>query len=401
MLKSNSFQTQLRFIGRCILYVFFFLYTVGRTLGNPEAYNYVFYVAMGIAIILLMQDQDPFRHLRRYFVWQALFILFTFISVIYSINTEHALAQVKQILKILVKVTTVAVICKSVKDFQQLMKGMSLIGGVVFLFLFFTGQLYESWRLGTDLMGNANALGLILAVYSLSSIYSFFTETKKRFKILYLALFIVGVYMVLLTGGRKYILFLLTYIYLVLFNRGSNAKSLLLSTIVIAIILYVGYIVIMNIEALYNTMGVRLEGAFTSDGPMGVDDQKTLMATGLKMFAERPILGWGIGGFQQYFFLNMGTYIYAHSNYVELLADFGIIGTVVYYSQFFYAAKLYFKNKSNEISKLLLPLILSIAVLDIFSISFNQTAFVPMLIMFASRYAVEVIPSQKEKRNEK
>lgn len=392
MQQGNNLQNILRFIGRCVLYVFFFLYTVGSAFGNPDAYSYVFYVAIAIAIILFFQDRDSFRNLRRYYIWQAGFILFALITTVYTINTEHAFAQLLQIVKILVKVSTVAVICKTIKDFQQLIKGMAIVGGAVFVFLYSTGQLYDAWRLGNDLMGNANALGLILAVYSLSAIYSYFSASKKWVKVFYLALFIVGIYMVLLTGGRKFILFLVVYIYLVLFNKGTNLKSLIIATAIIAVVLYVGYYMIMNVEALYNAMGVRLEGLFSDEGAMGVDDQSTLMMTGLSMFSERPLFGWGIGGFQQYFLEHKGTYIYAHSNYIELLADFGLIGTIIYYSQYIHIVRLFVRYKTNDISRLFLPLIIAIAILDIFAISFNQTAFVPMLIMILSRYAEDVRP---------
>lgn len=130
---------------------------------------------------------------------------------------------------------------------------------------------------------------------------------------------------------------------------------------------------------------------------LGVSDQSNLMLRGIKMFFERPLLGWGVGGFQQYSLINHGAYVYAHSNYVELLADFGIVGLLIYYSQYIYCIYNLFKLKmyaNTEELKFYLPLFFSVICIEMFSITFNQTAFIPLFIMLISQY-VETLNRRK------
>jgi len=49
--------------------------------------------------------------------------------------------------------------------------------------------------------------------------------------------------------------------------------------------------------------------------------------------------------------------------------------------------------------KLFLPLLVSITVLDVFANTFNQTAFVPLLIMFISGYTYKLKHGYIKKNN--
>lgn len=378
--------------GMIILALFFYIYAVGNSFGFGDYYLYLFNFASVIAIFLLCQDISVLLKYKRYYLWQAIFILFVACTSVYTINTEHAFAQIIAILKILFKVSVVSVICSDFDGIKKLMKVFCCLGGVSFITLLSTGKLYEGWRLGTELMGNANSFALIITIFLTGAMYNIFSAETKVFRMISIGCFICDIYMLFLSGGRKFLLYAIVFLYcsfLISKEGRIKIRNIVMATVVVVALVAIAYHLIMTVDVLYQAIGIRLIGLGSDSGALGVADQSGLMLRGISMFLRRPLLGWGIGGFQQYSYINYGIYIYAHSNYIELLADFGIVGTLLYYSQYLYCLKsmlLYKKYSELDEYKLFFPLMVSIIVIDLFAITFNQTAFIPLFLMFISGY---------------
>lgn len=386
----------LQFFGMVVLGVFFYLYAVGNAIGMARYYSYVFSLAELFALAMLIYDKTFFDRNKWYYLWQVAFIFFVSFSALYTINTKHALAQIIAVLKILLKVSVVAIICSDFNNIKKMMAIFSFLGGLSFITLFLTDKLYEGWRLGTELVGNANSFALIITVFMTGAMYCMTSSTNKYIRLMSIVCFGLDLYMIFLSGGRKFLLFGITFLYVTfLINNNGKIKfrNIILATVLIGILVCIGYYVILNIPVLYNAIGIRLIGMGTQEGALGVSDQSSLMTRGIEMFLKRPLFGWGIGGFQQYSANEFGTYVYAHSNYIELLADFGIIGTMLYYSQYISCFKIMMKYRSfanlDEL-KLFMPLLVSICVIELFSITFNQTAFIPLFVMLVSGYTYEL-----------
>lgn len=378
----------LRNIGMLMLYVFFYAYGIGGAVGIGQYYLMFLYIAIFIAFFLFCRDIKCLSRYKQYFIWMGLFILFQSCSLVYTINFSKGISWLLASVKIVIKITAVAIICKDIQGVKKLFKGVAFLGGIVFFTLLATGRLYEGWRLGTDLLGNANSFAMVVCFYSLGAMISFFDEKRMINKLVYAFLFILDVYMIFLSGGRKYLLFQIVFIYSSFIFREEKIRirNLILGTVATTIIVYIGYRTVMTVPVLYNSIGVRLIGLGSSQGALGVDDQATLMMRGIDMFLQRPLFGWGIAGFQQYHGEYFGKAFYSHSNYIELLADYGIIGIVLYYSQYLKSMrKLLTRGLINDQEKMVyLPLLISVFVLDIFAVTFNQTAFVPLYIMLIS-----------------
>lgn len=386
----------LQFFGMAALGVFFYLYGVGNAIGMAHYYSYVFSLVVLIALAMLIYDKTFFVRYIQYYTWQFVFILFISFSALYTINMEHALAQIMAVLKILLKVSVVAIICSNFDGIKKLMAIFSCLGGISFGTLFLTGKLYEGWRLGTELLGNANSFALIITVFMTGAIYCMVTSRNKYLRWMSIVCFLLDLYMIFLSGGRKFILYGIVFLYVsfLISNSGRiKLRNMVAATALVGVAIYIGYYVILHTPTLYNAIGIRLIGLGTQGGALGVSDQNSLMTRGIEMFLKRPFFGWGIGGFQQYSANEFGTYVYAHSNYIELLADFGIFGTIIYYSQYFFCFKNMIKYKrfaSLDEQRLFMPLLAAISVIDIFAITFNQTAFIPLFVMLISGYTYKL-----------
>lgn len=367
--------------GLLILAFFFFMYTAGSVYGQEDAYGVIFNGAIAIALLMLVRGKSRLWQYKRYYIWQGLFISFLAFTLLY---TPSQSPDIMQMFKLVFKTTTVAIICKDFDGFRRLLLYFAIVGLGVFFVLYRTGGLFVVGRLGNDLVGNANTLGLIYSVYFVGAFTSISLTTNKYLKIVLIASCILDILVLILTGGRKFLLFTGVFVYVsfLLTTKQKMSKVITFSLLFAILISIVAYL-IMTVDIFYDAIGYRFDG-MSSGQAEGVDTQSYLMKKGIELFLQRPFWGWGIQGYQAI----SGTGFYSHSNYVELLCNFGLFGTFLYYSQLITCLiiMLRYKKHAGDEIKIYLPLLTSIFVIDIFSISFNQTAFIPLFVMFISGY---------------
>lgn len=200
----------------------------------------------------------------------------------------------------------------------------------------------------------------------------------------------------LLTGSKQGILLIFIFVLLYfLMNRSTNILKkigFILITIVFVLMLYQ---VILSNESLYNAFGYRLE-SFVNALLYGGEDSSTntrmeLMLMALHMFLERPILGWGFYNVTGYVAsVNYFIVTYAHSAYLETLADLGLVGLIVIYSMHLNVLTKFFRRRFvlDKLDCCLLALVLSIVILDVMNVSFMWLSiyFVIQMAYYANRY---------------
>ena len=382
----------MQYTGLGVLGMFFFMYTLGSIYGNEDAYSTLFYVAVLIAGALLLKDRTALRQYKRYYIWQTAFILLISLSVLYTVNPNPT-PYVVQMFKILLKVTTVAIICKNYEGVKKLLLCIAFVGVAVFFALYTRGLLNVVGRLGNEIMGNANSFGLMTTVFYVGAFSSISNVKDKYLKYFFIFAVVLDIVLMTMTGGRKFLLFAMVFMFSSLLAQGTiKPGRLLLVGFVTGIIVVIMSYIIMNVGFFYDAIGYRFDG-MSSGQAEGVDDQEYLMQKGIEIFKERPFWGWGVEGYRY----ASKTGFYAHSNYVELLADYGIIGTLLYYSNLLWCALVMWRKRmlQEEEFKFYFPLLISIFVLDVFSISFNQTAYIPLFIMFITGYCYRLSKRKK------
>lgn len=387
-IKDNNPVRRLQNTGLFILGVFFYIFTVGGMFGNEKAYLPIFYVCIVIAIIMYARG-GSIKQYSGFYKWQAAVIFLSFFSVI-AIAEHAGFSKFSTYFMVIIKTTTVAIICRDFEGVKKLLIYLMFDGLLIFLTLFFTGNLFVVYRLGTDIMGNSNTFAMVICFLLIGAVYWSFYGTKKIYKIIALLILLIDLYMIILSGGRKFLLFFIVLLYgIMLMKTKASVTRIIVVTIIAAILVGIGYYLIMNVESLYNGIGYRFDGLGTDEGAEGVDAQEEHMRRGIELFLQRPLFGWG---FDEYRYIS-GMRQYAHSNYVEILADMGIIGIVVYYSLYVYCAITMWKHsrvKQDDEMRLYFPLMLAIIVFDVFTMTICQTAYIPLLLMLISGYTYRI-----------
>lgn len=186
-------------------------------------------------------------------------------------------------------------------------------------------------RIG-GLLGNENAIGLFLANGILCSLIFFIRNKSRLVKILTVVAMILLLVMLLFTGSRKSLAFVILGMLLILYfnyrkEKFSKKLRVILIVVVAGILLYYAVTTLEMFSTINDRLGLLFEGVFGEGSSYETDKtREKMISEGLAAFYEKPFFGNGTG----YSYSLFGTY--SHNNFVELLMNYGIVGFVAYYS---------------------------------------------------------------------
>ena len=182
-------------------------------------------------------------------------------------------------------------------------------------------------RLGGEI-SNENTFGLVFANASLIALYLAIMKGKK-IHYLSLALFLFFGFS---SGSKKYIFLVATgVIGIALINYGWRKiyKTLLGSII----LLYVG-IIALNMP-IFSTINIRFQSYLSGNLNTSDETRKNMIDFGIDLFKERPIFGYGLNNYRNYYYTGQ----YSHNNFIELLVCLGIVGFLLFYAMYFTSIK--------------------------------------------------------------
>ena len=245
----------------------------------------------------------------------------------------------------------------------------------------------EGVRIGTVTGLWVNALAKIYII-ALAFIYYIIRDFKGFKKFALIVMTGVLILYLFLTGSKNGILMFVAITFLVFFINGSftgKFNAIIVTCLIAAVVLFLMF----NVPVLYDIIGYRMEGFLDmimygdTSYDSSTETRSQLMGFAWQMFLERPALGWGfsnVAGYvadQRYFITT-----YAHSNYLELLADLGLVGTFVFYIPHVSALlKLIQVNKKSFIKGMALALLIVILVTDYISINITTIYYLVVIQM--------------------
>lgn len=268
---------------------------------------------------------------RSFLVRYGIFILICMASYIWSINKVGWL----KINISLIQCTCVGACIIYYADSNKRKNNIlysAVAGGVLLAVRMLISVPINAW--GVKRVGEYVGYGNVGVTYVMApaSIVSFYLAYKKKSKILYgitLLLFVISA----LSGSKKGPVIFIAGLAVILIKTSKDIRKLVRNLLLAGILTGGLYLLIMKISVLYHALGIRIVQALEQLNGTGVDkstrDRMMLGQYGIKVFLDNPIFGVGIDGFKNAP-MNRIHY-YAHNNYVELLADCGIVGCMIYY----------------------------------------------------------------------
>lgn len=318
-----------------------FIYLCAIYLGNTERI-----IGFGMFILLSLPQFYMKRH-NQYAKWQFAFCAYLCLSYLWShkglMNTTVATLEILIPISALYCEMFLFAFIQKEEDIRTIVH--VFFASLVFLILYLVAvtplSVWGTMAIGQNVGLHKNSIGLNTAWGSVICFY-YIRETVRKKKT-YIALFVVFSMVCLVAGSRKALVILLGGIALYYVLCEKNVKLLKNIGIAIGVVLIV-WLMVMNIPVLYKQVGERtakmVETLFRS-ASVSITEDKSIWERSyyrryaMQMFMESPlyaIFGHGLDGFRTRM-AEIGYYhvAYSHCNYTELLANYGILGFLLYY----------------------------------------------------------------------
>lgn len=195
----------------------------------------------------------------------------------------------------------------------------------------FLTQMLNGYRMG-GIIQNENTFGLN---FTYAYIAALFFYNKKKKKIYLFSIFIFA-FFALSSGSKKAVVILiLGFIGILSLKYGIKR----LYKIIIPIILFIIIAILILQSPYFSVIENRLFGYITRE-TISDNAREAMRSFGIEMILKRPILGWGLRGFEQLY----PTRQYSHDNFVEVAVSLGVVGFITYYLLYVIPILVSFKN---------------------------------------------------------
>ncbi len=286
-------------------------------------------ISVFIAIDKKMFSNIPFL-IKRYF----LFTLFSGASIFWAINQEWATEMFIRQLIVSFLLFMIFLNAKKYDITNAFIFG--LISGIIINCLLLLSPLrllLSSQGRFSGTFSNSNILSII-SIFSIYFISKYYNNLKKRNILFYYLFLLICSVLIYYSGSRKGLLFGVAIIIPSIFYvHKSNKWKILIFIFALIVSLPIATYIIESWNSLssQNIIFERLDGLIDflqgGEGDSSTKWRYIFIQEGLRIFNENPVIGVGIHNFQTSF----REGLYAHNNYIELLADVGLIGFFLYY----------------------------------------------------------------------
>lgn len=349
---------------------------------NPFSSIILFIISMMIFLAMAVEYnfRIPFK-IENFHTAILIFALYSFLSAIWAIRADYAVEKGLTLIKILVCMSILysyySVRKNAMEELFSVLFWASLI--VVFYSYVFYGKdliinvILSGKRLDNS-FSNVNTIGMVSGIMIIITVFKAICNKC----IWYLILDIPAIILILATGSRKAIVIVFIGVFsLLLFKYlNRNIFKTIFWSICISIIALLMIRWIMSLEA-FAGIGQRMKGMIALFTGNGIIDSSSWLRyeyikLGINIFKKNPIYGIGMGNARIFVSSDYGHDAYLHNNYVELLANGGILGFIIYYCIYYMVIKnliKYFKYRDKYTSVVIILVIMQL-VIDYGSVSY-------------------------------
>lgn len=348
----------------------FYLFTIFAFGDRSETYvisNITFIALIGLIVLRL---GSKMLHIRRSFLSFLPFVIFSFLSLLWSYDYDATFEASLTLLKLFILLVFLAKYIYETGEISEYINGIAIASFLVVIYLIafyridvIFALMSNGQRVGDDVV-NSNKLAMFLSLGAVISLMRCFETKQKILIILYVILF--GV--IALTGSKKGIIdIILGSLITISLSQGKSDKNRYIKWILRTLIVLIGIYFLWE-QPIFATIRYRMEimiGTFLRTNAQNQTDYSTLqrqelIRVGISQFVKTPLLGVGINasGFLGKIAVNFSTYL--HNNYIELLATGGIVGTLLYYYPVIsvFVSSIKKRNNSNDIKLCMLFLLI-------------------------------------------
>lgn len=328
-------------------------------------------------------------HNSSYNIWAILFLGYNAMMINHSFSRTGAIAGFLTLLYVLVENLLIYQFIIKNDILKGIMKSIILGSILLACYVFIRNGLlvFINSRFVTD--NSANTIGLYSSI-SIAFILFLKEQFSKGNNTKYNIILIVNFLIILFSASRKALVFALIILAIYYISKSKNTLKLMKNIIIGAVLIASILIFIFKNPFLYKLIGNRIETMI-----YGIQGEKTdsstsarlkLINAGIKWFHNKPWFGHGPANFRYLNLRYRNGNFYAHNNYIEMLVDYGIIGTVLYYYLYILIIYNFFKrgNYKNKSNFVLLGILISILICEYGLVSYYNSILqlILMILVF-------------------
>lgn len=269
------------------------------------------------------------------------------------------------------------------KTFEWVLNVLIVVALLCAVYALFWGTKWEGYGRTLSRTNNPHSFAAVmnLGIFSVAFSRRNSDKSNSLISIVFIALFYFSI---IESGSRKYLIAssALVIIWIIAFFKDKWAKNDFQQRVLTAVVGGVIFLIaIYFFRRVYLQSDMYLRMNETND--LGNQNRIWFYREAGKIFLEYPLFG---GGLDQFKYLS-GTGGYAHSTYAEAIADFGLVGCIMYFSPFIYALsqilKRLFITRLDYTTSMLAALCISelfIGIGQVFFMSFHH--FIAWMLIF-------------------
>lgn len=397
--RESKYKRHNLTIGLFTLFLYIlFSYIATDNLISTKYNSYALYLFLGYGIVSTLYNisrSSGKLPINMYTAWYISFFFLCIVMMTYS--PEFRLLSGTSYLMIVSLILTyfASITIYSDSSFKAVCWFYSVSAISIIFILFITGNLTatSSNRLGTEVYGNANTFAEMIMISVLLELWLVICGVKSiKVRTVLIVMIIIETYSLFLSGGRKFIIIPLCFMYILLCLKSDSKgrHQIIKYTIFVAAIVIIMWQLITKIQVFYDIIGYRmiyLINGFTGKGIVGTsaDIRARMRETAIDGWLHSPLWGHGFDSYKFYGEQAVGKFAYSHCNYTEMLYNGGIISFIAYYLVYFYAFKTVKESSLSipqEYRSFCIAMLLSLLVYDYGCVTY-ASAEIQMMIMLA------------------
>lgn len=336
MTKKSNILNADSFFG---LLIFSYIFISVLFLESYPKYSHYFGLSVfGLAFIYNFILKGERIYINNVVIAHFVFILWTIISYLWAHNEEHCLEYQQRMIFLAILSFSFYNILKIFDVRTAFLAGVSLSSLInVAVFFGFIANPFqkESYGRFSGTMGNSNATAILLSFSIFATILLINSFSKKDgvsfFKWVFSLIIPLCLYLIVQTGSRKGFILGIVFLFMFFLPYFKNTKKIIYGTIIL-LMFAVGFNFLLENEEFAEQLGFvyeRFEDAQDTVEGTGYEGSADIrlffIKEGFETWKNNPVLGIGLNNFSFYY----GTY--THNNFIEMLANLGIIGLILYY----------------------------------------------------------------------
>lgn len=364
-------------------------------------------------IIWINRRKTPVSYLM---VWAA-FITWCLLTTLWASDINHAGKFLREILQVGIVSISLYIFSRTIDDQSKLLNYITACSLVMMVYFVIKTPISE-WRstiysnqtiassydrFGRTIGMHPNTFGTLCSLLAMIWVYQWRT-TQSKASLICCTVFIV---LLLFTKSRASLLFLAVMALVFWLSEKRKPRKVLARLFVALLLLSLALWLLLNNRFLYQLVGYRVSGVIafvTGEGIVdsSISGRNLLIEAGKEMIRDYPFFGVGAGNFSNNAFDSYGIWrdVYAHNNYIEMWADLGIIGLLLYYIPRFWCCIELLKirkrlsDEEAPLCALLLAIAIGTLVTDNMKISYEKE---PQQILFGLQFAYCVYMKKRVK----